>query len=188
MGGPSFVARQQDDETLTGALIGTQVVNAADESLGEINDVLLAADGRLKAAVVGVGGFLGIAERDVAVPWDALAVSRDENQDLMLRLDIGREQLRGRPCVRDRGGPPGGRGGGTNGADPGGSWGRHGCRRRGGAGAGCAACTDAVGSPRGGACRIRLRARAASADPHDRRAGPVAPLPGPRLQCGWARL
>ena len=105
MGGPNFVARQQDDEMLTGSLVGTQVLNAADESLGEINDVLLAADGRLKAAVVGVGGFLGIAERDVAVPWDALAVSRDENQDLMLRLDIGREQLEAAPVfetVADR--------------------------------------------------------------------------------------
>ena len=156
-GGPSFVARQQDDEMLTGSLVGTQVLNAADEFLGEINDVLLAADGRLKAAVVGVGGFLGIAERDVAVPWDALAVSRDEDEDLLLRLDISREQLRGRPRVRDRGGPPGSGGGGAIGADPGGSWGRHGCGRRSGAGAGRAACADAVASQRGRACRHSSR-------------------------------
>jgi hypothetical protein len=104
-GSPKFVDRQQDDEMLAGTLIGTQVVNAADESLGEINDVLLAADGRLKAAVVGVGGFLGIAERDVAVPWDALAVSRDDDEDLLLRLDVSREQLEAAPdfeTVADR--------------------------------------------------------------------------------------
>ena len=52
-----------------------------------------------------MGGFLGIAERDVAVPWKALGVSRDENQDLMLRLDVSREQLENAPefeSVEDR--------------------------------------------------------------------------------------
>ena len=47
--------------------------------------------------VVGVGGFLGIAERDVAVPWDAFDVSRVEDQNLMLRLDVSREQLGAAP-------------------------------------------------------------------------------------------
>ena len=77
-GGPDFISTQADEETLASTLIGTQVTNGADEFLGEVNDVLLAADGRLKAVVVGVGGFLGIAERDVAVPWEALGVNRDD--------------------------------------------------------------------------------------------------------------
>jgi hypothetical protein len=92
-----FVDAQQPEEMLASSLIGTQVYNAGNQSLGEIGDVLLAADGRLKAVVVGVGGFLGIGERDVAVPWEALAVSRDEEQDLVLRLDVGREQLEQAP-------------------------------------------------------------------------------------------
>jgi hypothetical protein len=96
-GGLGFIDAQQDDETLASTLIGTQVYNAENQSLGEINDVLLAGDGRLKAVVVGVGGFLGIAERDVAVPWEALGVSRDEDQDLQLRLEVRREQLEQAP-------------------------------------------------------------------------------------------
>jgi hypothetical protein len=103
--GSGFVARQEDDEMLTSSLIGTSVVSAANESMGDINDLLLASDGRLKAAVVGVGGFIGIAERDVAVPWGALAVSRNEDGDLLLRLDVTREQLEAAPefeTVADR--------------------------------------------------------------------------------------
>jgi hypothetical protein len=96
-GGLGFIDAQQDDETLASTLIGTQVYNAENQSLGEINDVLLAADGRLKAVVAGVGGFLGIAERDVAVPWAALGVSRDEDQDLQLRLEVSRERLEQAP-------------------------------------------------------------------------------------------
>lgn len=96
-GGLRFVDMQQAEEMLASTLIGTQVNNGANESLGDINDVLLDADGRLKAVVVGVGGFLGIAERDVAVPWDAFGVSRAEDQNLMLRLDVSREQLETAP-------------------------------------------------------------------------------------------
>jgi sporulation protein YlmC with PRC-barrel domain len=96
-GGPEFVQAQQEREMLVSDLMGTQVYAGENESLGEINDVLLAEDGRLKAVVVGVGGFLGIAERDVAVPWEALEVSREEDQDLLLRLDVTREQLENAP-------------------------------------------------------------------------------------------
>jgi sporulation protein YlmC with PRC-barrel domain len=97
-GAPSFVQAQQDQEMLASDLIGTPVYNAENQSLGEINDVLLAQDGRLKAVVVGVGGFLGIAERDVAVPWDTIGVSRDDDQDLTLRLEVRREQLEQAPA------------------------------------------------------------------------------------------
>ena len=67
--GSGFLDRQED-EILAGRLIGTTVYNGADEALGEVGDVLLTADGRLKGVVVGVGGFLGLAERNVAVPWN----------------------------------------------------------------------------------------------------------------------
>ena len=92
-----FVKAQQAEEMLASTLLGTPVYNGENQSLGEINDVLLDADGQLRTVVIGVGGFLGIAERDVAVPWKALSVSRDENQDLMLRLDVSREQLENAP-------------------------------------------------------------------------------------------
>jgi sporulation protein YlmC with PRC-barrel domain len=96
-GASNFVQAQLEQEMLASDLIGTQIYNAENRSLGEINDVLLAQDGRLKAVVVGVGGFLGIAERDVAVPWEALQVSRIEDQGPILRLEVSREQLEQAP-------------------------------------------------------------------------------------------
>jgi hypothetical protein len=92
-----FIDAQQPEETLASDLMGTQVYNAQNQSLGEINDVLLGADGRPKAVIVGVGGFLDIGEQDVAVPWQALQVSREEDQDLVLRLEVSREQLEQAP-------------------------------------------------------------------------------------------
>jgi sporulation protein YlmC with PRC-barrel domain len=100
-GGPRFIDTQQDEEMLADTLIGTRVYNAENQSLGEINDVLLARDGRLRAVVVGVGGFLGLAERDMTVPWGALGVSGDEDRDLQLRLEP--RAARARIGVHDRG-------------------------------------------------------------------------------------
>jgi sporulation protein YlmC with PRC-barrel domain len=53
-------------------LIGLDVYNQADEKLGDINELLLDAEGRVKAVVIGVGGFLGMGEHDIAVSMDKL--------------------------------------------------------------------------------------------------------------------
>ena len=97
---PGFLDQQQADEILAGRLIGTTVYNGTDEALGEVGDVLLTADGRLKGVVVAVGGFLGLAERNVAVPWQRLEVSRDQDQDLVLRLEVDRVQLENAPAFK----------------------------------------------------------------------------------------
>jgi hypothetical protein len=54
-------------------------VSANNETIGDVNDVLLDRSGAAQAIVIGVGGFLGIGEKDVAVPFGALefASSRD---------------------------------------------------------------------------------------------------------------
>ena len=51
-------------------LVGLNVYNDSNESLGSINDLLTDKSGDIKAAVIGVGGFLGVGEHLVAVPID----------------------------------------------------------------------------------------------------------------------
>lgn len=53
-------------------LIGVNVYNNNNESLGEINEILVDQSGKVQAVVIGVGGFLGIGERNVAVPMDKI--------------------------------------------------------------------------------------------------------------------
>ena len=50
-------------------LTGLAVYNNNDERVGEINDLIVGKDGKLESVVLGVGGFLGIGEHDVAVPF-----------------------------------------------------------------------------------------------------------------------
>ena len=49
---------------------GLNVYNDKNESIGTINDLLMDKSGNIKAVVLGVGGFLGMGEHLVAVPYD----------------------------------------------------------------------------------------------------------------------
>jgi sporulation protein YlmC with PRC-barrel domain len=51
-------------------LVGLNVYNDSNESLGSINDLLTDKSGNIKAVVIGVGGFLGVGEHLVAVALD----------------------------------------------------------------------------------------------------------------------
>jgi sporulation protein YlmC with PRC-barrel domain len=53
-------------------IVGLNVYNEANESLGSINDLLTDKDGNVKAVVIGVGGFLGVGEHLIAVPYDKI--------------------------------------------------------------------------------------------------------------------
>src|SRR5215212_10900962 len=51
-------------------VVGLSVYNDKNESVGSINDLLMDKSGNIKAVVLGVGGFLGVGEHLVAVPFD----------------------------------------------------------------------------------------------------------------------
>ncbi|MEH2488053.1 PRC-barrel domain-containing protein [Bradyrhizobium sp. AZCC 2230] len=53
-------------------MAGLKIYNDANESIGSINDLLMDKSGAVKIAVIGVGGFLGMGEHLVAVPYEKL--------------------------------------------------------------------------------------------------------------------
>ena len=53
-------------------LMGLNVYNEANEKLGDINELIVDKDGKVNAVVIGVGGFLGMGEHDIAVTMDKL--------------------------------------------------------------------------------------------------------------------
>ena len=64
-----------DVQTLSGGyraskIIGSNVVNDADETIGEVNDVLVSSDGKEPYVVLSIGGFLGMGEHLVVVPYE----------------------------------------------------------------------------------------------------------------------
>lgn len=73
-----YVTRQAPTDWSAEALIGRTVENSEGENLGEINNVIINEKGDVVAVTVGVGGFLGIGEKDVGVPFDSLDFRAEE--------------------------------------------------------------------------------------------------------------
>lgn len=78
-----FMAKVEMNQIMASDLIGTRVVSANNESIGDINDVIVDRNGRAVAAVIGVGGFLGIGEKDVAVPFESLEFANAQQAEAM---------------------------------------------------------------------------------------------------------
>lgn len=74
-------------------LIGTNVQNAADETVGEINDIVIDPnDGRVRYVALSVGGFLGVADQLFAIPWMAFECRRDGDTHIVV-LNVDKETL-----------------------------------------------------------------------------------------------
>lgn len=68
--------------------------------VGEVNDVVLDWDGSVKAVVLGVGGFLGVGEKDVAIEMSSLRKARESNDatDWFLVVNSSKEMLTNAPA------------------------------------------------------------------------------------------
>ena len=65
------------------------------DDIGEVNDVILGSDGQVKAVILGIGGFIGIGEKDVAVQMDSLKIvaEKDDEDDFFIVVNTNKEQL-----------------------------------------------------------------------------------------------
>jgi type IV secretory pathway VirB10-like protein len=91
--GGQFLKEQTADDVLASSIIGKPAVNSQDETIGDVNDLVTDRSGKITAALIGVGGFLGIGEKDVAVRFEDLKFDRDENDNVKVTLNISKETL-----------------------------------------------------------------------------------------------
>ena len=78
------------------ALTGNQVKSSVedDEDIGTITDLVIGEDGQINAVVVGVGGFLGMGEKNVAIEWDSLELTKDEDgEDYVITVNASEDAL-----------------------------------------------------------------------------------------------
>ena len=75
------------------------VYDPSNSKIGEIKDVLLSTDGRVNAFIVGVGGLLGMGEKDVAVPFNAVKRTTKDGK-VYLTLDATKDALKSAPGLK----------------------------------------------------------------------------------------
>src|SRR5215216_625579 len=113
-GSSQFVAAQKSDQWLSSKFKGTNVLGPDNEKVGDVNDLLFDKDGKVLAVIIGVGGFLGIGEKDVALEMSALQVvpastttgtttgtattaASDDPQNIKLKVSMNKDQLKNAP-------------------------------------------------------------------------------------------
>ncbi len=74
------------------------------DDIGEINDIVLDRDGAVRAVVLGVGGFLGLGEKDVAVDMESLrfVAYQDDPDDFFLVVNSSKQMLEDAPAFQSR--------------------------------------------------------------------------------------
>lgn len=69
------------------------------DNIGQINEIIMSSDGQVRAIVIGVGGFLGMGEQDVAVTMDQVAISSsaDDRSELYVVVNTDAKMLKDSP-------------------------------------------------------------------------------------------
>jgi sporulation protein YlmC with PRC-barrel domain len=97
-GDAAYLTQQSKTQVSANDYIGKSIYNTGDESIGDVKDLILEDNGGIVAAVVGVGGFLGIGEKSVALPIDKITMARDaKSNDIRLTTTETAEALKAAP-------------------------------------------------------------------------------------------
>lgn len=83
---------------LATSFIGSSIFTSTNENIGDINDLIFDNNGTIQAVIIGVGGFLGMGEKDVALPLNKITVTRDETNAIKLTVQASREELEKAPA------------------------------------------------------------------------------------------
>ena len=84
----AYPLRQDSSQWLGSNLIGASVISVTNERIGKISNLILNDDGKVEAAVIRVGGFLGLGGKTVAVTYDSLNISRNAKGDAIDHVTI----------------------------------------------------------------------------------------------------
>jgi sporulation protein YlmC with PRC-barrel domain len=69
------LTQEGPDQWRASKLVGVAIYGPDNTSVGKISDLLMGRDGKVQYVIVGIGGLLGIGEKDVAIPYDQVTFS-----------------------------------------------------------------------------------------------------------------
>jgi sporulation protein YlmC with PRC-barrel domain len=95
----TFMLQQSTSEWRASKLIGTSVIGPDNAKIGDIEDVVVDNTGAVRAVVIGVGGFLGVGEKGVAIALKSLVIKQTPNGDKIEKLSVPftKDQLKNAP-------------------------------------------------------------------------------------------
>jgi len=95
--GANFISQQTDSQMLASNLMGKNVQDSAGNKIGSVKDILFDDQGKMAAIVIGVGGFLGIGEKSVAISFDQVMPGKDANGNLIVTASLDKDTINAAP-------------------------------------------------------------------------------------------
>lgn len=95
-----FVTEQPASEWLARVFLGAYVQNTLGDRIGDINDLVFDRLGRISTVVLGVGGFLGLGEKNVGVPYSALTYEVGKDGARIIVVALSKDELKLAPAFK----------------------------------------------------------------------------------------
>lgn len=95
----NFLTQQEESQFTAERLMDMSVVNEQGEEIAEINDLVVDQDGKVAGVILSIGGFLGLGEKEVGIPWKQVSLKPQERQVV---INLNKEQLEQAPAFRSR--------------------------------------------------------------------------------------
>jgi hypothetical protein len=97
------IVAQPEESVLARDVIGQTVTAPDNTKIGTVSDLVLSKDGRsVEGFVIGVGGFLGIGEKNVALKMDELKMAPAADGSVRLTADLKKDELANAPAFKSR--------------------------------------------------------------------------------------
>ena len=90
-------AREAKGDWSAKDLMDSSIYNAQGERVGEVNDIIIGQDGKVMSYVVGVGGFLGIGEKEVALSPDKVQRTIQSDGNMRFVVNTTKQELEAAP-------------------------------------------------------------------------------------------
>lgn len=89
-----FVTTQPANQSLARVFLGAIVTNPEGQTVGDVNDLMFDKAGNITSVVIGVGGFLGMGEKIIAVPFSALTMGAAADGVRTISLKASKDALK----------------------------------------------------------------------------------------------
>jgi sporulation protein YlmC with PRC-barrel domain len=94
------IFEQSPEEVLGSTLMDATVMSPDGEVVGDVEDVIVGPDGQIAGVVIGVGGFLGIGEKRVALEYGQIQVQQDELGEMTFMTSVSQDELENAPAFQ----------------------------------------------------------------------------------------
>ena len=84
------------------SILGREARGSANENMGRVVNVIVDGTGRVRAAVIDFGGFLGVGSRKIAVDWNVLRFNPESTKRDAITLELTRDQLKEAAEYKDK--------------------------------------------------------------------------------------